>query len=109
MNQQKGNIYEAKLKKNRYLYILVGLGFVLSIVIQWYAAALITLIWMTYEMREKWRISQIEELCMEIKGYPWYAIHELLKDSLEILKCRRMIERGYDSRANTNIILQEEK
>jgi hypothetical protein len=51
----------------------------------------------------------MKEVCVSMKDYPWNAVHGSLKDSLEILKCRRMIERGYDSRANTNIILQEEK
>ena len=51
----------------------------------------------------------IEEVRGGLKDYPWSSIHRLCKDSLEMLKCRRMIERGYDSRTNTNIILQEEK
>lgn len=92
---------------DRYRYGLIVFALGVSLALEWYLLFLAICIHVWLIIRNGRMSSRREEVRAAMESFPWVAMHQLVRNSLEMVKCRRMIERGYGSRANTNIILQE--
>jgi hypothetical protein len=107
--QQMSNRSGKWLSSNQYETLLLVAGLAFAFALDRYVILLFFAVQIVRKLMQDHKSKRLERIESALNGSNWLMYHQSMRDALEFLKCARMIQKGYSSKSNTNIILQEEK